>query len=181
MKTLCFTGHRKLFGQYDDGNYTIQSPWTSVFNTLTGVLKVLHDKYGFCTFISGGAIGVDQLAAECVNFIKGNFNYKLSLVIAKPFPSQGKIWPAKSKMRFNNIVHSADKVVNVSESDPANKFEINKFMQDRNIWMVDNSDAVIAIYNDKIRGGTDNCVKYAISTNKNILVINPVTLELKWL
>ena len=46
-------------------------------------------------------------------------------------------------------------------------------MQIRNRWMVDNSDLVLAVFDGKKEGGTWNCVKYAKSKNKEIVVIKP--------
>jgi len=51
-------------------------------------------------------------------------------------------------------------------------------MQKRNEWMVDHSDYVIAVW-DGSKGGTGNCVKYAIKQEKEILQLNPKTLEKK--
>jgi uncharacterized phage-like protein YoqJ len=48
-------------------------------------------------------------------------------------------------------------------------------MQDRNKWMVDHCDALVAIWNGT-SGGTANCVKYALSVNKPIVMINPKNL-----
>jgi uncharacterized phage-like protein YoqJ len=48
-------------------------------------------------------------------------------------------------------------------------------MQDRNIWMVDHCDALIAVW-DGTSGGTANCVRYAQKVGKPIVFIDPYDL-----
>jgi len=170
-KTLCFTGHRpnKLGGYTGPKAEKIQG---DLFNHLVSVVSRAFSK-GFDTFISGGALGVDQIAAKAVLFIKDH-NTPIKLVIAKPFPSQSCKWPESSQKQFNWICSQADKVVDVSP-DPYTREK----MQVRNEWMVDNSVACCAVSNGT-GGGTGNCIKYAQSQFKPILKIDPYTLEEKW-
>jgi uncharacterized phage-like protein YoqJ len=53
-------------------------------------------------------------------------------------------------------------------------------MQARNEWMVDNSNAMIAVW-DGSPGGTANTVKYAQAKERPVLVIDPVKREEKWI
>lgn len=46
-------------------------------------------------------------------------------------------------------------------------------MQKRNEYLVDHCDKLIAIYDGSLFGGTYNCVKYANSVSKQIIVIKP--------
>jgi nucleoside 2-deoxyribosyltransferase len=50
-----------------------------------------------------------------------------------------------------------------------------KCMQDRNIWMVDHCDALIAVW-DGTSGGTANCVGYAKRVGKPIVYIDPTNI-----
>jgi len=50
-------------------------------------------------------------------------------------------------------------------------------MNDRNEWMVDNSDYVIAVH-DGSKGGTYNCIQYAKKNSKEITTLPPKTLKL---
>ena len=170
-KTACFTGHRpnRLGGFDGQRAETIQKG-------IGGKLvQVIHRSYtaGFNTFISGGAIGVDQIAAEAVLYLKEH-NIPLKLVMATPFPSQHKKWPAYAQKRYQAILDSADEVVYCSD-DPYSAWK----MQLRNEWMVDKSKAVIAIWNGG-KGGTYNCIEYARKVHKPTLLINPYTLAEKW-
>lgn len=170
-KALCFTGHRpnKLGGYSGERAETIQS---GIFEALvTAITNAVTS--GFDTFISGGALGVDQIAAEAVLYVKEK-HPDIKLIIARPFPSQSCKWPEYRQEGFKNMCNTADEVIDVS-SDP---FTPQK-MQLRNEWMVDKSSAVIAVYNGGY-GGTDNCIKYAQKKFKPILMINPYTLVKKW-
>lgn len=172
-QTLCFTGHRpnKLGGYSGERAKTIQD---GIFGKLVHVVQRAID-VGFDTFISGGALGIDQIGAEAVLHRKRNPAFShIKLIIARPFPSQACKWPRFSQENFENLCEKADKIVDVSE-DPYSPEK----MQIRNEWMVDNSDAVIAVWN-KSGGGTGNCVDYATKQFKPILVIDPYTLVEKW-
>ena len=49
----------------------------------------------------------------------------------------------------------------------------------RNKLMVDEADMVLAVWSGKEKGGTYECVRYALSKEKPIYVINPVTKEVE--
>lgn len=59
-------------------------------------------------------------------------------------------------------------------------YEIGKYyptkMQKRNMYMVDNSDVVVSVW-DGSNGGTGNCVSYAMNHNKKIINLNPKIFE----
>lgn len=170
-KCICFTGHRpdKLGGYEGEKALAIQVP---LQERLIDIVRRAIEG-GFDTFISGGAIGVDQMGIEAVLHHK-RAGAKIKLVIAKPFPSQGSKWPPHVQARFENYCNAADEVVDVSP-DPYDREK----MQVRNEWMVDRSEAVIAVYNGG-RGGTGNCVAYARKQYMAVLAVNPYTLVEKW-
>jgi uncharacterized phage-like protein YoqJ len=170
-KTLCFTGHRpdKLGGYIGAKALTIQH---NLQDKIKDIIRRAYAK-GFDTFISGGALGVDQFAATAVMELEEE-GLPIKLIIARPFPSQACKWPEKSQKWFNVLCQSADEVIDVSP-DP---YEPAK-MQTRNIWMVDHADAVVAVWNGG-RGGTANCIEYAQSKFRPILFVNPYTLACAW-
>lgn len=49
-------------------------------------------------------------------------------------------------------------------------------MMKRNRYMVDHSDAVIAVWNGS-KSGTGNTVRYAMSSGKKVLIIDPNKLK----
>jgi len=170
-KVLCFTGHRpnKLGGYEGERALSIQVP---LQNRLVDIIRRAIES-GFDEFISGGAVGVDQMAIEAVLFHKTR-GAKIRLIIAKPFPSQASKWPGHVQEKFNRYCEQADHVTNISD-DP---YSLDK-MQIRNEWMVDKSNAVVAIYNGG-HSGTGNCIAYARKQYRPILVVNPYTLVEKW-
>ena len=180
MNIVCFTGHRKILGAYDDGIRTSSTVWGRVSQTLTLACQQLFVQ-GVDSFITGGAIGVDQLAGEVVMSLKSG-GLPVFLIVAKPFPNQmHAFWPAATRARYNNMLSAADRIVNVSDVDPVTKGDAVRYLQDRNIWMVDHSHIVLAVWDDSVKGGTTNCVNYARSKGKKIMVINPRTGAVYWL
>lgn len=165
-KSICFTGHRPT----KIGGYGKSELKTWVREQLTiAIIKAYHK--GNKTFISGGAIGTDQIAAEIVMELKEALP-DIRLIIARPFPSQSSKWPQHVQEKFNHICNNADKVIDVSP-DPFTKEK----MQIRNEWMVDNSIGVIAVW-DGSGGGTGNCIKYA-RDKRHIYHINPATKKVE--
>lgn len=65
------------------------------------------------------------------------------------------------------IINESDEVYYVSE-ERYTHWCMNK----RNEWMVDNSDLVIAVW-DGTKGGTANCVRYAVKQGKEITKLEP--------
>lgn len=160
-KTVCFTGHRPNKWGYNENTPIIQSIKIKLASEIKNLILE-----GYTTFISGGALGVDQWAAEIVLMAKKR-RTELKLIIVRPFPSQDAIWNNESKNRFKGILEASDEVIDVSP-DP---YEASK-MQIRNVYMVDKSSVVIAVW-DGSHGGTGNCVKYAYKKLKKIIVISP--------
>lgn len=163
MGTICFTGHRKIRGAY-----VSDLRKNDIYPALFAAIGRAAGK-GFKRYISGGALGVDQIAAQAV------IDHGLELIIARPFPSQACKWPERSQNMLVDLCKKATKVVDVSD-DP---FSVQK-MEIRNRWMVDRASVVIAVF-DGSPGGTGNCVRYARAQGKRILVIDPGTLAERWI
>lgn len=106
--------------------------------------------------ISGGALGWDQALAW------GAVSEKIPLTLALPFPQFQSMWPKASQEELEHLVSHADKVVYVCDEGYA-----PWKMQERNQWMVDHCDTVLAMWNGT-DGGTHNCIKYANRTGKPI-------------
>jgi uncharacterized phage-like protein YoqJ len=99
----------------------------------------------------------------------------IKLVIARPFPSQPNRWPTEARRHYEKIMQQADRIIETSD-DPYAAWKLQK----RNEWMIDNSDATIAIWNGT-PSGTKNTIEYARKQGKPVLVIDPVKMEERWL
>lgn len=108
---------------------------------------------GFDTFISGMARGVDIWAAEIVLRLR-NEGASIQLICACPYKGFEDRWSATWKSRYRSILQASNQIVYISP-----KYSPDCF-QKRNIWMVDHSSRVIAVYNG-LPGGTRNTIKYA--------------------
>lgn len=111
--------------------------------------------------ISGMALGWDQAWADAA------LGEGIPLIAAIPFVGQENIWPEESKKRYRALLDKAEKVEVVCSGGYA-----AWKMQERNEWMVDNCDRLVALW-DGSSGGTANCVKYAEKVGKPIANLWP--------
>lgn len=152
---VAFTGHRpqKL------GGYNIPNPiYDFVKKQINQVLTELSPK----TVISGMALGVDQWAAEiCIDL-------QIPFIAAIPFIGQENYWPEESRKRYSDLLAHAESIECINNGGFA-----SWKMQTRNVWMVDNSDVLVAVF-DGTPGGTKNCFDYAEGKGKKIIRINPL-------
>lgn len=131
------TGHRP------DG---ILEPWGVV--TLKARVKLQHKA---TRFICGMAEGFDLLSAAAA------MELDLPITAARPwtYHKVGKDW----HYFYDQVLDYADEIVVVTESDTYPGY---KCMHERDKWMVDHADAVMAYMQpDKTSGGTYYTVQYA--------------------
>lgn len=166
--TVCFTGHRSIQGVYYDPE-KLDTNWIT---TGTRVFEVIHKllKEGHKTFISGGALGFDQLAAHAVIHHKIHTDNSIELWMALPFPEFERKWPAKSRVLLDNIIGCADKTFYINQG-PYSAWKLFA----RNEWMVDHSSTIVAMYIPNMKGGTKACLDYAVKKLKRRITINPLT------
>lgn len=147
---IAVTGHRpdKLGREYD-----LKGPYSFYIKS---ELQKYINLYQPDTLISGMALGVDSIFAKLA--IENNLN----LIAAIPCVGQEKIWPQSSQNLYNDIL-KYDRCTKVVLSD----HYTHQCMQNRNVYMVDNCDRLIAVW-DGTTGGTKNCIDYAKSISKPI-------------
>ena len=161
---IAFTGHRpNKLGGYDDTSPKRVALRNKIEETLQRAVDV-HSKMYEIVVISGGALGVDQDAARVAR------RMNIPFIVAQPCKNHESKWFEESKIKYRKMLELAREVVLVSNGTYD---ELGaKCMQDRNIWMVDHCNVLIAVW-DGSSGGTANCVNYAKSVNKPIVYINP--------
>ena len=138
------------------GGFQIPNPtYTKIYEALkTKIIELNPD-----TLISGMALGVDQIAAEiCIDL-------KIPFIASIPFQGQESVWPPSSQNKYKEILAKAKEIKIVSEGG----YSAEK-MQIRNKWMVDKADLLLGVWSGK-PGGTANCINYAKSIGKEIVII----------
>ena len=120
-KTVCFTGHRVLSHK-----------------KIERIIKRLHEEIdcliqqGITIFLSGGALGFDQIAASLIIRKKEHgANIRLNFVL--PCRNQDEKWTDKQKQLYRSLLSEADEIYYVSEG------YTHDCMRARNQYMVDNS------------------------------------------
>ena len=170
MATICFTGHRpnKLWGYNED-----RPEYDQLFRVLLNKIEEAIQDYPMdkeFTLINGMALGVDQLACAASFVIRSRMEKQGKRVIVEaaiPCRNQECKWPRKVQENYYSMLENVDKETYVH--DGPYTFSC---MQERNEYMVDHADTVIAIW-DCTSGGTGNCVHYAQSQHKNMIIVNP--------
>ncbi|GHU34358.1 hypothetical protein FACS1894105_00990 [Clostridia bacterium] len=165
-QVCCFTGHRPkaLPWKYNETDPRCKDLKLSIRCTVENL--IVND--GYKRFISGMALGTDIICAEIVLELKMKYPF-IALECAIPNRSFATKWARDQIDRYLQITRRADKITYVSDSVA---YEIADLMK-RNIYMVDTSDLIIAVYTMGSTGGTQNTLKYALEHGKQIILIEP--------
>jgi len=150
-RTACFTGHRKFQAKKIE----------VIITKLDKEIDRLIQK-GVTTFLSGGALGFDQIAASLIA-AKKEMGNDLRLIMALPHRGQDDLWTKKEKELYNYLLSVADEVIYVSETYSGD------CMKKRNYYMVDKSEYCICALTKEI-SGMGQTVRYAIQ--KQLQIIN---------
>ena len=149
MKSCAFTGHRPSGFSFGLDESDIMC--RGIICALRVQIKNLYNM-GVRNFYTGCAKGVDTWAAEIVIAEKERHK-DIKLIAAIPFKG-------------------CDEIITLSD-----RFYKGVFLK-RDRFMVDNSDAVIAVYDEENHSsGTGYTVRYALKKNKTVVIINPKNLE----
>jgi uncharacterized phage-like protein YoqJ len=177
---ICFTGHRpNKLGGYDWNTPKNKMIMGKIRDTVIDLINTSGETE--FTFFFGAALGIDQMAFEIVREIRDKLKLSvtITLILAMPFEKQDNNWfKQEDKDRLKSQRKNADQVVLVDtltdykfDGVPVGEYHPAK-MQLRNQFMVDHVIVVIAVW-DGSKGGTGNCVKYAKSKGRRIIVIDP--------
>lgn len=140
---LAITGHRP----HKLGGYNLPNPVANaVMLKLSESLKILKPE----VVLTGMALGVDQWTAQICDEMQIPFD---AIVAFKGYETK---WPWHAQKWYRHLLGKARKVVTLSEGeyDPS-------LLHQRNYWMVDNSDALLAVWDGLPGSGTAGCVRYA--------------------
>lgn len=138
---IAFTGHRYL------------SLWQ-----VESYLNKLREDFPNAVWITGGAVGLDSVAASYAMA----HGIRLWLILPFPIHVMSKYWTPDQKRCLQDCWEYAEKT-----SVLAPTYDVSIY-QRRNERMVDLSDMVVAFW-DGSNGGTGNCVRYAQSVGKRMI------------
>lgn len=143
-----FTGHRphKLFFP------GVQSDMNELRARLREMIRMLIWE-GYSHFISGGAQGVDLMAAELVLELRAQYPW-IGLELAVPYEGQSARWGWQDQARYEAVMAQADIVTYVRHSYS------REALFERNRYMVDQADLLVAAFNGR-PGGTAMTIDYA--------------------
>ncbi len=159
----CFTGYRP--SKFPFSIYNAESTEYKKFENslIEEILSLCHN--GCRTFYTGMAMGFDIIAAEIVLLVKNAYNTPLELVCVLPFKNQSENFYPFWKNKYDNIIKQCDSVVCIESEYKKGCY------QQRNKFMVENSDYVLTWYDGK-SGGTRNTIDYATKIGRYIINTN---------
>ena len=140
--TCCFTGHRDILPQHEK-----QLP-----RALKKTLRELIER-GYHTFVAGGALGFDTIAAEVVLKLKKKYPH-IKLIVVAPFAGQSSEWDLSSQLKYERIREYADDYICLSAGYTPT------CMKKRNLYLVEMSDVCIS-YCLRERSGSGQTVNFA--------------------
>ena len=148
-KACCFSGHRieKLTCSIEILEIALRE----------AINQAIAD--GFDTFYHGGCTGVDLIAAEQVVFrrfvVEQGDPQHIKLIAVLPFEEQAKYWNNHWRERYYNVLKKCDDVIIL------HKRYKHGCYQERNRYMVDMCQRLIAVYNGVPNRSTKNTILYA--------------------
>lgn len=165
-RSCCFTGHRP--NSLPFGYNESEESCVKLKAILTDTIEKQF-RNGVAHFISGMAMGIDIFAAEAVLKLKEKYP-QITLECAIPCETQAAKWSENWRERYYDIIARSDK-----ETMLQTHYTTDCMMK-RNRYMVDNSEAVIAVWNGS-KSGSGNTVRYAMSSGKKVIIIDPNKLK----
>ena len=156
----CFTGHRNI--PAEDGE--------NVKTKLKEQILALLEE-GNRTFLVGGAMGFDMLAAEALVDLREKEGKEFRLVSVLPFPDWREGWPAEEYAREEAILKNCDEF-----SFSGEKCD-RKLYLDRDRKMVDASSVCVA-WCSRRSGGTAYTVRYALKQGVQVVNLADWDVEL---
>lgn len=152
-QTCCFSGHRIL----------PKNKMENILERLNFEIDTLISQ-GVTDFISGGALGFDQIVASMI-IAKKEMGYNIRLALALPCRNQDKFWSVQQRKLYFDLLSEVDEIIYVSEE------YYDGCMDKRNRYMVEKSAyCICALLN--LHSGTGNTTKYA--RQNGLKVINVI-------
>lgn len=167
-KALAFTGHRPEslpFGENELSPACIRLKAM----LLTEIMDRASQGYGI--FYCGAARGSDIIFGKLVLLAKATEYPNIRLICVVPHEEQARSWSERWRDRYYGLLEQADEMVLLSTRYTSGCYHR------RNRFMVDRADVLIAVHDGSYTGGTAYTVEYARRKGKEIVIIDPDTLE----
>lgn len=149
-QSVCFTGHR----------YLASTEIPLLTQRLDALLELCY-RHGYRSFLCGGALGFDMLAAERIMALQQT-HAGIRLVMVLPCGNQMDRWSEQETARYEHILYAADEIRVLSP------FYFVGCMQVRNRHMIDHSSFCICYLRHQ-KGGTASTVAYAVKEQVPVL------------
>ena len=149
--TCCFTGHRKLNGDTLWLRFQLQSE----------ILRLY--RRGIHTFLTGGALGFDTMAANEVLRLRDSYIPDMLLAVVIPCWGQESRWRGEDQELYQSILRRADDRILTGE------LYTPECMRVRNRYLVEHSSCCVAWLEPGRRGGTSYTVNYARSQGLEVV------------
>lgn len=172
--SLAATGHRpdKL------GGWDNQPAFERLTDLAVAYLRSFVNKNPGVTVrvISGMAQGWDMAWAIAGLRLRNKEGLPITVCAAIPYASQPDAWVRNPRVQklWQQIVDAADEK-HVLAENPRNKWEAGKLLNARNLWMVQQADMLVALWNgdhptlNGKKSGTGNCVVDAQNASKPVV------------
>lgn len=158
MNTCSFTGHRQIKNAHSN----------AILPVLDQEISNAYER-GCRTFLAGGAIGFDTIAAREV--IKFRLTHPdVRLVLYLPCMDQDKLWSEEQREAYAHILSSADEVIYVRDA------YVEGCMRERNFLLASKCDMIIC-YVGHSRSGAAQTMRMADSMGKEIVNIYNILEE----
>ena len=130
-------------------------------------------RLGVSEFYVGGQTGIDTLAALLVMNIKEEFGTTANLNLVMPYKGMENSFTVLQKENYEWIKQSARTVTYLNE-----KYTPECYRQ-RNRYMIDKSDYLIAVSTGDERSGTQMTINMAKKKGIEIRIIDPIFYEVR--
>lgn len=150
--SCCFTGHRRISPQ--DGLWLRRM-------LRQEILRMAQE--GVRSFLAGGALGFDTMAAQEVLRMRAEYLPDLELVLVLPCVGQEEKWRQRDAAVYRVLLRQADQVIYTgTQRQKGCMFRRNRFLVDHSAYCI--------CYQVTQRGGTAYTVQYA--RNQGLQVSN---------
>ena len=167
-RSCSFTGHRP--SRFSFGYSEADERCLKIKACMAEQISSLIAK-GVTIFYSGMALAVDTWAAEIVLDMKKS-HLDIRLIAVRPCETQADSWSAEQQARHFDILARCDEVVTLYP-----KFT-RSCLFERNRYLVNHAEYLLAVYDGGSDGGTAYTVKYGKKKERRIIIIHPDTLEI---